>query len=309
MSELSKTGISAMVHINSRVPESAMTAEILGTERSGHGIRIRPDGLIATVGYLVLEAEQIWIRSHQGQATPGYIVAQDYDSGITLLKPTLPLEGKHLTPAPSEKLSEDEPLYVYRSGHDEAFSCRLFAIQEFAGRWEYLLDYALFTSPGCNDWAGAALVNRQGQLCGVGSLLMELHQEADEELLGNMFIPMDLVTPYLDEMCEYGQRRVPPKPWMGALIQEYEGKLVVTGVYPDCPADLAGIKPGDVVLSVDDEPVYDLTGIFRKVWSLGSAGVEVPLLISSAGNLRHCRLKSTDRSVFYRAVAAAGQVN
>ena len=138
MSELSKTGISAMVHINSRVPEWAMTAEILGTERSGHGIRIRPDGLIATVGYLVLEAEQIWIRSHQGQATPGYIVAQDYDSGITLLKPTLPLEGKHLTPAPSEKLSEDEPLYVYRSGHEEVFTCRLFAIQEFAGRWEYL---------------------------------------------------------------------------------------------------------------------------------------------------------------------------
>ena len=138
---------------------------------------------------------------------------------------------------------------------------------------------------------------------------MELHQETDEELLGNMFIPMDLVTPYLDEMCEYGQRRVPPKPWMGALIQEYEGKLVVTSVYPDCPADLAGIKPGDVVLSVDDEPVYDLTGIFRKVWSLGSAGVEVPLLISSAGSLRHCRLKSIDRSVFYRAVAAAGQVN
>ena len=138
---------------------------------------------------------------------------------------------------------------------------------------------------------------------------MELYQESDDELLGNMFIPMDLVSPYLDEMCEYGQRHVPTKPWMGALIQEYEGKLVVTSVYPDCPADLAGIKPGDIVLSVDDEPVYDLTGIFRKVWSLGSAGVEVPLLISSKGSLRHCRLKSIDRSVFYRAVAAAGQVN
>ena len=304
-----ETVTSAMVYVHSRVPERAMTAEILGTERSGHGIRIRADGLIATVGYLVLEAEQIWIRSHQDQGTLAYIVAQDYDSGITLLKPALPLEGNHLTPGSSKELSLDESLHIYRSGHEDVFPCRLFAMQEFAGRWEYLLDNALFTSPGCNDWAGAALVDRHGQLCGVGSLLMELPSETDEELLGNMFIPMDLVTPFLDEMCEYGQRRVPPKPWLGALIQEYEGKLVVTSVYPNCPADLAGIKPGDVVLSVDDEPVYNLSGIYRKVWSLGSAGVKVPLLVSSAGSLRQCRLESIDRSVFYRAVAAAGQVN
>ena len=309
MSEPFETGISAMVNVRSQVPERAMTAEILGTERSGHGVRIREDGLIATVGYLALEAEHIWIRSREGHGAAAYIVAQDYDSGITLLKPTLELEGSHLVPGPSGDLPLDEPLYVYRSDHDEAFPCTLFARQEFAGRWEYLLDCALFTSPGCNDWAGAALVDRYGQLCGVGSLLMELHQDAEEELLGNMFIPIDMVSPYLDEMCEFGQRRVPPKPWMGALIQEYEGKLVVTGVYPGCPAALAGIKPGDMVLSVDNEPVNDLPGIFRKVWSLGSAGVEVPLLVSSAGSLRNCLLKSIDRSIFYRSVAAAGQVN
>lgn len=301
--------LESVVYIQSRVPERALTADVLGTERSGHGIRIREDGLIATVGYLVLEAEHVWIRSREGQGALAYIIAQDHDSGITLLKPTLRLKGSHLVPGSSDDLPLDESLRVYRSDHDEAFSCRLFARQEFAGRWEYLLDYALFTTPGCNDWAGAALVDRNGQLCGVGALLMELHQDDTEELLGNMFIPIDTVAPYLDEMCEFGQRRVPPKPWMGALIQEYEGKLVVTGVYPGCPADQVGIKPGDVVLSVDNEPVNDLPGIFRKVWSLGSAGVEVPLLIYSSGSLRNCRLKSTDRSVFYRAVAAAGQVN
>lgn len=309
MSASIKSGTSAMVFIHTLVPEQAMTAEILGTERSGHGIRIRADGLIATVGYLVLEAEQIWIRTQQGKGTAGYIVAQDYDSGIALLKPSLPLEGGHLTPVTSGELSLDESLLIYRSGHDEVFPCRLFARQEFAGRWEYLLDYALFTSPGCNDWAGAALVDRHNRLCGVGSLMIELPDENDEEMLGNMFIPMELVTPFLDEMCAYGQRQTPPKPWLGVLIQEYEGKLVVTGVYPGCPADQAGIKPGDVVLSVDNEPVYELSGLFRKVWSMGSAGVEIPMLISSSGGLRHCRLNSTDRSVFYQSVAAAGKVN
>ena len=140
-------------------------------------------------------------------------------------------------------------------------------------------------------------------------MLLELHHDDDDELLGNLFIPIDTVSPYLDEMCEFGQRRVPSRPWLGALIQEYEGKLVVTGVYPGCPAHQAGIKPGDIVLSVDDEPVYTLSGVFRKVWSLGNAGVEVPLLVTSAGNLRQYRLQSCDRSIFYRSVAAAGPVN
>ena len=299
----------SVVHVQSRVPDKAMTADLLGTERSGSGVRIREDGLIATVGYLVLEAEQIWLKSGDGRGAGAYIVAQDHDSGIALLKPTLPLPGGHLHPGSSSDIAVDERLFVYRNNQTKAFRCSLFARQEFAGRWEYLLDQALFTSPGCNDWAGAALVNQDGELCGVGSLLLELHHDDDDELLGNLFIPIDTVSPYLDEMCEFGQRRRPSRPWLGALIQEYEGKLVVTGVYPGCPAHQAGIKPGDIVLSVDDEPVYTLSGVFRKIWSLGNAGVEVPLLVTSAGNLRQCRLQSCDRSIFYRSVAAAGPVN
>ncbi len=299
----------SIVQVQSRVPDKAMTAELLGTERSGSGVRIREDGLIATVGYLVLEAEQIWLKSGDGRGASAYIVAQDHDSGIALLKPTLPLPGGHLHPGSSSDIAVDERLFIYRNNQAKAFKCSLFARQEFAGRWEYLLDQALFTSPGCNDWAGAALVNQDGELCGIGSLLLELHHDDDDELLGNLFIPIDTVSPYLDEMCEFGQRRVPSRPWLGALIQEYEGKLVVTGVYPGCPAHQAGIKPGDIVLSVDDEPVYTLSGVFRKIWSLGNAGVEVPLLVTSAGNLRQCRLQSCDRSIFYRSVAAAGPVN
>ncbi len=305
MSSLSQTEntATAMVTIQSQVPEQAMTSAILGTERAGSGVRIRDDGLIATVGYLVLEAEQIWITSHSDQGAPAYVIAQDYDSGITLLKPTIPLGDSCLSPGSIETLSPGEEVSICRSGYMAPFPSRLIAKQEFAGRWEYLLDEALFTSPGCDDWAGAALLNQSGQVCGIGSLLMEVPGPADEELMANMFIPVDLVAPFLDEMCQFGQRRAPPKPWLGALIQEYEGKLVVVGVYRGCPADLAGVKPGNIVLSVDDEPVYSLSGMFRKVWSLGSAGVEVPLIVSDAGSLRNCKLKSIDRSVFHQPTA------
>ena len=115
-----------------------------------------------------------------------------------------------------------------------------------------------------------------------------------------MFIPIDLIAPYLDEMCIHGQRNIPARPWLGSLIQEYEGKLVVVGIYRNCPADRAGIQPGEVIVSVNDEPVTSLAEMLRKVWSLGSAGVEVPLTISAAGTIRRCVLQSIDRAGIFQ---------
>lgn len=290
----------AMVSLYSRVPENALSAGPLGTERSGHGIRIRADGLIVTVGYLVIEAEQIWLTSQDGHGSPGYVIAQDYDSGLALIRPTIPLGDDYLAPASKDELTVGDTLLISSSGGADILSCKLIAKQEFAGRWEYVLDEALFTAPACENWAGAALLNNKGQLYGIGSILLEIPRDLETITEGNMFIPIDLIAPFIDEMCIHGQRNKPAKPWLGSLIQEYEGKLVVVAVYRDCPADLAGIRPGEIVVSVDDEPVTNLADMFRKVWSLGSAGVEVPLTISGSGSLRKCCLQSIDRSTFYQ---------
>jgi S1-C subfamily serine protease len=183
-------------------------------------------------------------------------------------------------------------------------SCKLIARQEFAGRWEYLLDEALFTTPACENWAGTGLIDNKGQLYGIGSLKMEIPMGKHMVEEGNMFIPVDLIAPFIDEMCTHGQRNLPARPWLGSLIQEYEGKLVVVGIYRGCPADKAGIQPGEIVVSVNDEPVTSLAELFRKIWSLGSAGVEVPLTISGAGSIRRCCLQSIDRATIYERVHA-----
>ena len=288
-----------MVTIYSRIPENAMSAGLLGTERSGHGIRIRADGLLVTVGYLVMEAEQIWLTSSAGHASPGYVIAQDYDSGLALIRPTIDLGDEFLAPRSKDDLTIGDQLLISGTGGKDVHSCRLIAKQEFAGRWEYLLDEALFIAPACENWAGAGLINNAGQLYGVGSLLLEIPMGKNKQTEGNMFIPVDLIAPYLDEMCTYGHRNLPPRPWLGSLIQEYEGKLVVVGIYRNCPADKAGIQPGEVVVSVNDEPVTSLSDMLRKVWSLGSAGVEVPLTISASGSLRRCCVQSVDRASIY----------
>lgn len=294
----------AMVSIYSRIPENALSAGLLGTERSGHGVRIRADGLIVTAGYLVMEAEQLWVTSMEGNGSPAYVIAQDYDSGLALIRPTIPLGEYHLTPVSKDELVVGDSLLITASGSQKTISCKLIAKQEFAGRWEYLLDEALFTAPACENWAGTGLIGNNGQLYGIGSLKMEIPLGKNMIEEGNMFIPVDLIAPFIDEMCTKGQRNVPAKPWLGSLIQEYEGKLVVVGIYRGCPADRAGIQPGEVVVSVNDEPVTSLAELLRKVWSLGSAGVEVPLTISGSGNVRRCCLQSIDRSMVYQGVHA-----
>ena len=292
---------SAMVSVHSRIQEDAISASLLGTERAGHGVRIRQDGLIMTAGYLVMEADQVWLTNRDGNGSPAYIVAQDYDSGLTLLKPTIPLGREFLAPASRDDLSIGDALLIACSGEEQTRDCKLIAKQEFAGRWEYLLDEALFTAPVCDNWAGAALLNTKGQLYGIGSLLLEFPITGSDDVIdGNMFIPVDLIAPFIDEMCAYGQRNIPARPWLGSLIQEYEGKLVIVGVYRNCPVDNAGIQPGEFIVSVNDEPVTSLSEFFRKVWSLGSAGVEVPLTISGAGSVRRCCVQSIDRSLIFQ---------
>ena len=304
MSATQKHGLdnpaAAMVTIYSRIPENALSAGLLGTVRSGHGIRIRPDGLIVTVGYLVIETEQVWLTSVTGHASPGYVVAQDYDSGLALLRPTIDLGEEFLAPVSKDELAVGDSLRITSSGENGVRSCKLIAKQEFAGRWEYLLDEALFTGPACENWASAGLINGRGQLYGVGSLLLEIPVGKHKLSEANLFVPVDLIAPFIDEMCIHGQRNLPARPWLGSLIQEYESKLVVVGVYRNCPADRAGIQPGEVVVSVNDEPVTSLAEMFRKVWSLGSAGVEVPLTISGSGSIRRCCLQSIDRSTIYQ---------
>ena len=89
-----------------------------------------------------------------------------------------------------------------------------------------------------------------------------------------MFVPIDLLVPIIDEICENGRRLAPPRPWLGMLVHDDQNDLTVVGVYRNCPADKAGLRPGDVIVGIDDEPVAGLANMFRRVWSLGSAGVD-----------------------------------
>jgi S1-C subfamily serine protease len=295
-----RAALDAVVLLRSEVAEDAFTASILGTERMGNGVVIREDGLILTIGYLITEAQTIWLTLNDGTALQGHALAYDSATGLGLVQPLGRLRAPVLARGSAAAVSAGADVIVIgHGGRAHALKAHVIAKREFAGYWEYLLDEALFTAPPHPQWGGAALIGADGKLLGIGSLLV---QEAlgDETVSGNMFVPTDLLAPILEDMLKFGRPARPPRPWLGMYTGEAEERLAVTGLATGGPADAAGVKLGDMVLEVAGERVTGLADMFRKVWRLGQAGVQVPLTLTRDAQVLHLDLRSADRNDFLK---------
>ncbi len=295
-----KSAMDAVVALRADVPEDAFTAPILGTERTGSGVVIGDDGLVLTIGYLVTEAESIWLSANDGTVVPGHPVAYDFATGFGLVLPLSPLKVRPIARGSASSVAPTDDVFVLGSGgRAHALKATVFAKREFAGYWEYLLDEALFTTPVHPEWSGAALVGEDGRLVGIGSLLV---QEAvnDEVVKGNMFVPADLLAPILDDLLRTGRSGVPPRPWLGMYTAETPNGLVVNGLASGGPADKAGIAPGDVVVAVGDDRVTGLADMYRRMWRKGPAGTEIVLTMARDGAPVRASVRSGDRRDFLR---------
>jgi len=292
--------LDAAVMLRTEIPEDAFTATILGTERAGNGVVIRDDGLILTIGYLITEAESIWITTNRGAVVQGHALGYDQGSGFGLVMPLGRLGVRPLALGSAATVKTGSPVLVIgHGGRAHSLKARIVSKREFAGYWEYVLDEALFTTPAHPQWGGAALVGEDGKLLGIGSLLV---QEAvgDRPVDGNMFVPIDLLPPILNDLLASGRAARPPRAWLGLYIAEMEGRLVVGGLAPGGPAERAGLKLGDLILEVGGDPVAGLAALFRKIWSCGPAGSEIPLAFSRRGATSTVRIRSADRSDFLK---------
>jgi S1-C subfamily serine protease len=292
----------ALVAVKTYVPEDAMTAGLLGTERTGHGVRIRSDGLIVTIGYLVNEADEIWITTEDGQSSSAFLVGNDFRSGLALIKPTIALDGPSLPLAAADRLAVGDAVVIGSSSTSEPqiVEAQVVARQEFAGRWEYLLEDAIFTAPPHPSWSGAALVNLHGELCGIGSLVIQGFEVRGETRTVNMSVPIHTIAGVIDEICEHGRRLESPRPWLGVLVHDEDEELTIVGVYRNCPADAAGMRPGDIIVRVGGHEIYGLGHFYRTVWSLGPAGVDIPITVLRNSTRHDLVLASVERSAHMR---------
>jgi S1-C subfamily serine protease len=294
--------LSSVVGLSSQVAADAFTADILGTKRAGNGVLIRDDGLVLTIGYLITEAEEIWLTTGAGRVVQGHVLGYDQVTGFGLVQALSPLDIPMLPIGDSSRATVGEQVVVAgRGGRARSVAARIVARQEFAGYWEYLLDEAIITAPGHPDWGGTALIGSNGELLGIGSLQLQGATPGGGTLPLNMIVPIDLLTPILDDVTRLGRPNRPPRPWLGLYASENENKVLVIGLAPRGPAKQAGVEAGDIVLAVAGRAVGTLASFFRRVWALGDAGVEVPLTIHRAGRTLELRITSADRNRFLKA--------
>ena len=292
--------LSAVVGLHAIVPPDAFTAETLGTERAGNGVLI-DDGLVVTIGYLITEAEQLWLHLGDGRVVEGHPLAYDQETGFGLVQALGKIDVPPLALGASKAAEVGERVVLGGAGgRARSVAGRIAARQEFAGYWEYVLDEALFTYPAHPNWGGTGLINGAGDLIGIGSLQVERAREGRNEHL-NMIVPIDYLKPILDDLRKFGRANRPSRPWLGLYSTEIEDKVVIVGIAPKGPAARAELKAGDVVVSVKGERVSTLAGFYRKVWSLGAAGVEVPLTLYREGVTFDVRVNSSERAKFLKA--------
>jgi len=291
----------AIVTVQAHALPDARSAATLGTEREGTGVVIGKAGLILTIGYLIIEADDVKIVDDEGHARPARVVAYDHSTGFGLIQPIAPFDVAPLKLGDSGKLAESDPvLIVSHGGRDEATRAVVVSRRPFTGSWEYLLDRAIFTSPPAPNWSGAALVGTDGSLLGVGSLIVRDASEGDPHLPGNMFVPIDALKPILSDLIKTGRRAGPARPWLGVSTDEVQGRLVVDRVSPEGPADRAGVRSGDIILAVGAEGVRSQAEFYRRIWGRGAAGSEIPLRVLQGIDVHEIKVRSIDRMDYFR---------
>lgn len=296
------SALSAVLGLQTTVPEDAFTAATLGTERAGSGVLIRKDGLVLTIGYLITEAESIWLTSSLGGAVPGHALGYDQETGFGLVQALGRLNVQPIEIGARLRIGAgDRAVLAAEGGRRHAVAATVVARQEFAGYWEYLLDRAIFTAPAHPFWGGAALIGGDGSLIGIGSLHVQHSNGRELRRDVNMVVPIDLLPPILDDLLTYGRPNRPPRPWLGLYAAEVEDAIVIAGLSERGPASKTGLKPGDRVIAVRDEPVSTLASFWRRVWASGAAGSEVVLQVARDKETMKVRILSADRSRLLKA--------
>ncbi len=285
----------AVVGVKVTAVAGARSARTLGVNRSGSGVVIGSDGLILTIGYLMLEAQQIEIVTQEGKTLPAVAVAYDLATGFGLIKPILPLRGVAPVALGSQQdLQPGEPLMAATGASDRdeggVSMTQLVSQRAFSGTWEYHLDSALFTSPpvssGSGNHSGAPLFNRKGELIGIGSLFVMDASGENRRQPGNMFVPIDLLKPILAEMQKLGSSKQSNRAWLGVTSTDQGGRVQVVRVSEGSPADEAGLKPGTVVQAVDGVAVTTLEAFYKKLWARDNLDLPVKLTIREGDEIK-----------------------
>ncbi len=289
----------AVVKLSIKAVANARTADNLGAEREGTGVVFGEKGLILTIGYLILEAGSILVVAGDGRVYPASVVGYDHSSGFGVLRAGI--DCRPLEVGRSADVRELATMLVAAHGAAGGASrACVVSRRRFTGWWEYMIDGGIFTAPPRFEHSGAGLLDAEGKLVGIGSLWVSDALEIGAAFPGNMFVPIDLLKPMLDDLLSTGRSREPARPWLGVYSEEIQGHVVVSRVLPESPAAVAGLSRGDIILGVGGEAVGRQSEFYQRLWSSGDAGSSVVLHVLHKRTVRQLTVRSMDRMAFLR---------
>ncbi len=290
----------SIVKLGIHVPAEARTAETLGTQREGTGVVIEAEGLILTIGYLLLEADSILVFTADGRILSAHVAGFDHATGFGLVRTSQSLDCAPLAFGnPSAALELNTCTIATHPDAGAVSQVSVVGRRPFAGWWEYALDSAIFTAPARDNHSGAALIDESGKLIGIGSLWVGDAIEGNAAFPGNMFVPTDVLLPILRELKIKGQRDN-PRPWIGVYTEMLNGHIVVSQVLNDAPGECGGVQRGDVILAVGETTVGTQTEFYKALWQSGRAGIEVMLRVWRKKAVLELHLHTIDRLEYLR---------
>ena len=288
----------SIVSIRSIVPPEARTAASLGVEREGNGVAI-DENHILTIGYIVLESESIEIGLFDGRRLPAKLVGYDHTSGFGIIKSVIPLTMPPLQLGNSDDINSEQDLLILPSPNRGAGSIvRSVSRRPFTGWWEYYVESPIFTTPPIGFWAGAPILNGKGEVLGIGSLFVS-ESVPGISSPGNMSVPINLLKPILRDLLSHGRRKSKIQPYLGILSDDSDDQIIVTRVSKGGPAFRAGIKPQDIIVTINGSQISNLESFYKKVWESGEAGVTIELSVLRKGSLLNFKVKTVDRLDYF----------
>lgn len=289
--------LTGLVKLKTVASPRARSNATLGSEREGNGILIAPR-LVLTIGYLVMEADDIEVIDHKGRKLPGKVAGFDQETGFGIVRLLAPAQGEPITLGDATSVKERDAVLA-AGARGNVSPAYVVSRREFTGGWEYLLDRAIFTLPPIQDWGGAALIEPSGKLVGVGSLLVRDAGGKGDGVPGNMFVPIDILRPILDELIANGQRKGAQRPWLGITTFEDQDGVNIGRLSADGPGERAGLQRGDIIATVANSRVKTLAEFYRAVWSRGEAGIAVPLTVLRGKEELNVSVKSAERASYF----------
>jgi S1-C subfamily serine protease len=288
----------SVVKLTVKAVPDARSNKTLGPQREGTGVVIDSSGLVLTIGYLITEADTIELATADGRKFPANVVGYDHVTGLGLVKSLKPLPIKPVDFGQSAVAGLRDLVLIV--GYDGVAPAYIVSKRPFVGYWEYLLDEAIYTAPATVNWQGAALLSREGKLLGIGSLAVG-DAIGQSGVPGNMFVPIDTLKPVLGDFIANGRATTKPRPWLGITSQEIQGKVIVTRVTSEGPAEEAGLKAGDIIVGFGGQALTGQADFYTRLWKSGDAGVEVTLDVLKGNKVEPVKVKSIARERHYRS--------